>query len=369
MAEASLARIYTDAEESILEEYGNVSLKGITVEGQLNSGLCGDIWRVVLPTGERGAAKQILDTKLFLKECSVHGRLDHPSIVRFWGVSQFSRAPVLTVVHVTELLSMNLYHCKYLFPEMPPSITLSILCDIAEGMAYLHSLNPPIVHGDLAPRHILLTDHMRAKISGFGAAQVLDGTPLDINPSKGLDISFMPPESFSANPDYDGKLDVYSFGALVVFIVATDFDGILDENFQISGREDLYHSIGGHCLYPLTEQCLQKDSVKRIDSDSVVQYLKQLSRKHPRCLKDILELRNIEDVDVVSCTLLYIFAIILCCSYKCYCRIDITMQVSSISTQYIQGDVLKYVCESHSLMGIGSLHVCKWVVPVGWQYM
>ena len=362
MAEASLAicgSSDTDSEKSILEEYENGSLKGMTVEGQLDSGLYGPIWRAVLPTGERCAAKEVHTTKLklFLKECSVHRRLDHPSIVRFWGVSQLESksrpAPVL--VHVTELLSMDLYRCKELFPGMRPSITLSILCDIAEGMAYLHSLKPPIVHSDLAPRHILLTDHMRAKISGFWAAQVLDGTPLESNPCRGFDISFMPPESFSANPNYDGKLDVYSFGVLVVFIVATDFDGILDENFQISGKEDLYHSIGDHCLYPLTEQCLQKDPIKRIDSDSVVQHLKQLSRKHPRCLKDILELRNIEDVDVVSCTLQNIFAIILCCSYKYYCRI--TMQVSSISTQYIQGDVLKYIYKSHSLMGIGSLHV------------
>jgi len=152
---------------------------------------------------------------------------------------------------------------------MPLSITLSILCDIAEGMAYLHSLKPPIVHGDLAPRHILLTDHMQAKISGFWAAQVLDGTPLESNPCRGLDISFMPPESFSANPNYDGKLNVYSFGVLVVFIVATDFDGILDENFQ-NFREGRFvpYSIGDHCLYPLTEQCLQKDPIKRIDSDS-----------------------------------------------------------------------------------------------------
>ena len=317
MAEASLAICEssdTDAEKSILEEYENVSLKGMTFKGQLDSGLHGFIWRVVLPTGELCAAKEILDTKLFLKECSVHSRLDHPSIVRFWGVSllptvESESQPAPVLVHVTELLSMDLYRCKKFLPEMPPSITLSILCDIAEGMAYLHSLKPPIVHGDLAPRHILLTDHMRAKISGFWAAQVLDGTPLESNPCRGFDISFMPPESFSANPNYDGKLDVYSFGVLVVFIVATDFDGILDENFQISGKEDLYHSIGDHCLYPLTEQCLQKDSVKRIDSDSVVQHLKQLSRKHPRCLKDILELRNREDVEVVSCTLLCIFVL------------------------------------------------------------
>ena len=311
MAEASLAicgSSDTDSEKSILEEYENGSLKGMTVEGQLDSGLYGPIWRVVLPTGERCAAKEIVITKLLLKECSVHRRLDHPSIVRFWGVSQLcavdSRSRPVPVL-VTELLSMNLYRCKELFPEMPLSITLSILSDIAEGMAYLHSLKPPIVHGDLAPRHILLTDHMRAKISGFGTAQVLDGTPLETNPSKGLDISFMPPESFGANPDYDIKLDVYSFGVLVSYIAAIDStvtvtDNMIAKEYNLNTVETC-HSIRWHCLCPLMEQCLQGNPLKRTDSDTVVHHLKQLSKKHPRRLKDILELRNTEGVDVVSC--------------------------------------------------------------------
>ena len=251
----------SDRVERIVDQfrdYENVSLKGMVVVDTLGHGLCGDIWRVVLPTGELCAAKEMDATVAYLNECRLHRSLDHPSIVRFLGVSQLSQVSDYRRSHVlvTELLSMDLYQCKGRFPEIPLSITVSILGDIAEGMAYLHSLKPPVVHGDLAPRHILLTDHMRAKISGFGMAQVLDGTPLRSCPCRGLDMSFMPPESVGG---YDCKLDVYSFGMLVVYIVATDStvaNYTEDEGaFDIVNREILRHTIRDHCLYPLTEQC------------------------------------------------------------------------------------------------------------------
>ena len=305
-------------------DYENVSLKGIAVVDQLSCGLYGPIWRVVLPTGERCVAKELVINKLFLKECSVHCRLSHPNIVRFLGTSQLYTVhsrPRPVYVLVTELLSMNLYCCKECFPKMPLSITVSILCDIAEGMAYLHSLKPPVVHGDLAPRHILLTDHMRAKISGFGTAQLLDGTPLKTDPSRGLDISFMPPEAFSTNPVYDGKLDVYSFGMLVTYITATVTVTVTDNktdrehNFDTVKGEILCFYIRRHYLSPLMEQCLKENALKRVDSDRVVQILKQLSRKHPMCLKDILEMRNTEDVDVVSVKCLHML-LLHCRNYQ-----------------------------------------------------
>ena len=49
---------------------------------ELGHGLYGHIWRVVLPTGELYAAKEIDVTEdAFLNECSVHSRLDHQTIV------------------------------------------------------------------------------------------------------------------------------------------------------------------------------------------------------------------------------------------------------------------------------------------------
>jgi len=57
---------------------------------------------------------------------------------------------------------------KIPFPE-----AVSIMSDVADGLAYLHcECNPPIVHRDLASKNILLTKERQAKIADLGLAKV-----------------------------------------------------------------------------------------------------------------------------------------------------------------------------------------------------
>ena len=46
------------------------------------------------------------------------------------------------------------------------------MLDVAEGLAYLHQQNLPIVHRDLASKNILLTKEKQAKIADVGLAKV-----------------------------------------------------------------------------------------------------------------------------------------------------------------------------------------------------
>jgi len=42
---------------------------------------------------------------------------------------------------------------------------MSIAHDIVCGMNYLHSRQPPVIHGDLKPENILISDTFVAKVS------------------------------------------------------------------------------------------------------------------------------------------------------------------------------------------------------------
>ena len=44
-----------------------------------------------------------------------------------------------------------------------------VVLDIAKGLEYLHSLDPPVIHGD---SNILLDQDFKAKIGDFGLARV-----------------------------------------------------------------------------------------------------------------------------------------------------------------------------------------------------
>ena len=98
----------------------------------------------------------------FHDECKILQRLRHKNVVQ---LKEFIITHTSPPMLITELLDCDLvkyigslHPCKIPFPE-----TVSIALDVAEGLAYLHQQNPPIVHRDLATKNVLLTRNKQAK--------------------------------------------------------------------------------------------------------------------------------------------------------------------------------------------------------------
>jgi serine/threonine protein kinase len=73
-------------------------------------------------------------------------------------------------------------------------IILQITRDIAQGIRFLHSSKPPILHGDLKGRNILIDSRFRAKLCDFGLStkkgNLITGTPFWLAPECKLPMSF-----------------------------------------------------------------------------------------------------------------------------------------------------------------------------------
>ena len=96
---------------------------------------------------------------------------------------------------------------------------LSILHDVSMGLWYLHIRQPPVVHRDLTPNNILLGSHLEAKITDLGVAKVMRDTDSGRHLTKVPGTPhFMPPEALDDNPAYGPSLDVFSFGAVVLYV-------------------------------------------------------------------------------------------------------------------------------------------------------
>ena len=127
---------------------------------------------------------------------------------------QRSQLPML----VMEYLPLSLTQCLETHQDLPLQIKYSILLDVAKGLNYLHCKRPPIVHRDLTANNILLTSNFIAKISDLGVSRMADTfKQQQLTTAPGIAV-VMPPEALSDNPSYDHKLDVFSYGCLILHV-------------------------------------------------------------------------------------------------------------------------------------------------------
>ena len=82
--------------------------------------------------------------------------------------------------------------------------------EIAQGINYLHSFNPPILHRDLKSLNILLDKNYVIKIADFGWARLRNN---QMTKMRGT-FQWMAPEVISKE-NYTEKADVYSFGIIL----------------------------------------------------------------------------------------------------------------------------------------------------------
>lgn len=121
---------------------------------------------------------------------------------------------------VTELLSDNLYeYSRYNRDEEKDFyFTLPrlrrIALQVTEALAYVHSLN--LIHSDLKPENILFVSHSRCivKVIDFGSSSFLSDHLSSYVQSR----SYRAPEVI-LGCDYDGRIDVWSLGAILVELV------------------------------------------------------------------------------------------------------------------------------------------------------
>ena len=85
---------------------------------------------------------------------------------------------------------------------------MQIVRDVSQGLRFLHASKPPILHGDLKAKNILIDARFRAKVADFGLATKtgkngISGTPY-----------WMAPEYLRGKDEYNSACDIYSFGKL-----------------------------------------------------------------------------------------------------------------------------------------------------------
>ena len=234
----------------------------------------------------------------FVNECNQMNKARHPNIVLFLGVyfKEHCKFPIL----VMEYLPMCLDECLTKYHNLPPYVKNNILLDVAQGLQYLHTEG--VVHRDLTTRNILIGDNLHAKIADLGVAKIISADIADqfqeLTEVPG-NAQYMPPEAFAKASDqrrveYDDKLDIFSYGILVVHTVTHQWPNpksTVHVTKEIERRRKDLDLMGEcHPLRSLTEQCLSDKPVYRPSVSSIVSGLEKVIHDNPAPFRNTMEL-------------------------------------------------------------------------------
>ena len=166
-----------------------------------------------------------------LEELDTWSSLNHPNIVRLYGIYYDDDSDGIIPSIIVELMDRNLTdqlngtfdptHRKSLFPL---KTKLSILSQVAGAVDYLHCIKR-VIHGDLTANNILLKENspgsFTSKLADFGMSRALNEQDNIMSTVQGT-YSYMPPEVQNTG-EITTKVDIYSFGVLCVHVLSHRF--------------------------------------------------------------------------------------------------------------------------------------------------
>ncbi|KAG8952962.1 hypothetical protein FRC04_003414 [Tulasnella sp. 424] len=99
---------------------------------------------------------------------------------------------------------------------------LGLLADAAQGLSYLHSLDPPICHGDIKAANVLVTDGLTAVICDFGLSKAVREGCSGLTTSRTLkgSLRHLSPELLDEDPVHTLASDVWAWGCLALEIIS-----------------------------------------------------------------------------------------------------------------------------------------------------
>ena len=249
---------------------------------------------ILLEDESPGGADKFISN--FEAECLTWSNLRHPSVVQFLGVymDRRSRLPVLVMEKMDTSLRTYLEdHSKEEFPLHQKAF---VLRQVTQALAYLHSQNPPLVHHDLSPNNVLLNVvSFVTKVSDFGMSRAINPSALTRKSSIKGTLAFMAPEALHDPPRYNEKLDVFSFGNVVISTLTRDWPNpgppTRYHEDQLVGLSELQRrehyvvkfTVQEKQLFlPIVHQCLENRPDMRPSSVMLVQELRRIESTVPR---------------------------------------------------------------------------------------
>ena len=281
-----------------------VSWSDLKVLGPIGAGSFGEV-RVAVYNSTRCAIKSLRAATApgalgeLLQEFELTIRLHHPNVLLTMGIAHDSkdgRTGILMELMPASLLDLLHHHRQREQLATWEASLVLIALDVAKGMAYLHAKG--VVHRDLKPGNVLLSEHWVAKVADFGTALSKYQNAGQAEGPVGTP-PYMAPEAIALTSGAKDKpTDVWSFGCLLAHMGtrsmpfshvqlpagtptkdATRALMAIIVKGQVTPLDQLRHARG--CppgILALATQCVRTESAQRLEFPQIVEDLERVQR-------------------------------------------------------------------------------------------
>ena len=203
----------------------------------------------------------------FRREAQASAALNHPNIVTVYDVVENEGHQAVVMEYIEGFTLREFLDQKQ---RISPSLTIHIGMSIASALEAAHEQG--IVHRDIKPGNILITQTGRVMLTDFGIAKALNGAESDLTNQNIMmgTAKYLSPEQVRGHT-LDGRADIYSLGLVlyeclagrVPFIGESDVDTALarvqrDPKNLLKIRPNLSPALAN-----FVHQMLQREPAKR----------------------------------------------------------------------------------------------------------
>ncbi|KAG9037441.1 hypothetical protein FRB95_005731 [Tulasnella sp. JGI-2019a] len=172
--------------------------------------------RVAVKILRSHAAEDLRVAYRLLREISVWADLRHRNILPLIG---FFLSPQLDEALIFCPFEPHGSVERYLHTH-PIDISgrMELVVQVAQGISYLHNLNPPVTHGDIKAANTLVNQQGEAMLCDFGLAKSNFRSGLETSDITAGTVRFCSPELFD-EVEHSPASDIWALGCLVVEII------------------------------------------------------------------------------------------------------------------------------------------------------
>ncbi|MGE4285393.1 MAG: serine/threonine protein kinase [Phycisphaerae bacterium] len=203
----------------------NSQIPGYQIIGKLGAGAMAVVYKARQISLDRIVAIKVLPNKFvgksnyverFYKEGRLAGKLNHNNIVQAYDVGEAKGLYYFVMEYVE---GKSLYDDIAKGKIYSEQEAIDVMIQLARALEHAHAQG--LIHRDIKPKNVMITNDGVVKLADLGLARATDDSEA-ANAEKGKAFGtpfYISPEQIRGEVDIDGRADIYGLGATIYHIV------------------------------------------------------------------------------------------------------------------------------------------------------